>query len=154
MSEIPSEESYELTAKLYATTDAMVWAKEFCTLFDGRTISATDDSQIDPGTMVGWFANYWGVITQEFANRPIHLGTWHAFVYFYHLDCSNASFHTSSPRFSPITFRLAEFIVSQSNPVTRHPTPDDALATFHLWDDPRLLIVREDLGKYEEDKGR
>lgn len=39
------------------TTDAMVWAEEFCRIFDGRTISAEEGVGIDLGTMLAWFAN-------------------------------------------------------------------------------------------------
>jgi len=49
---------------LLATTDAMVWAQEFCRIFAGATIvqdaSANphfEGVQVDEGTMVGWFAN-------------------------------------------------------------------------------------------------
>jgi hypothetical protein len=39
----------------------MVWAEEFCRIFDGYTVvtdEEVDSSQdVDPGTMVAWFAN-------------------------------------------------------------------------------------------------
>ena len=45
----------ELTARLHSTTDAMVWATEFCKLF----LVLTREGCVlgDEGTMVGWFAN-------------------------------------------------------------------------------------------------
>ena len=46
---------------LLGTADAMVWAEEFCRIFDGKTIRTEDINTFsDPvtvGTMVGWFAN-------------------------------------------------------------------------------------------------
>ena len=46
---------------LLNTDDAMVWAAEFCRIFDGKTISVeapdTDPDYINVGTVVGWFAN-------------------------------------------------------------------------------------------------
>lgn len=45
----------EVTQRLYATTDAMVWAQEWCKI--AREIQARGDEIIDEGWMVGWFAN-------------------------------------------------------------------------------------------------
>jgi hypothetical protein len=44
-------------AKLYATTDARVWAQEWCKI--AREIEEADDDRqvIDEGWMIGWFAN-------------------------------------------------------------------------------------------------
>ena len=45
------------------TLDAMVWAEEFCRIFNGKKVSWSDDEPdeaddiIDQGTMVTWFAN-------------------------------------------------------------------------------------------------
>jgi hypothetical protein len=45
------------------TTDAQVWAEEFCRIFDGYVItydgyvSDGGDDIVDEGTMIGWFAN-------------------------------------------------------------------------------------------------
>lgn len=49
----------ETTRKLLDTTDAMVWAEEFCAQFGGRMITPIeqDGTMVGPGTMVGWFAN-------------------------------------------------------------------------------------------------
>jgi hypothetical protein len=49
-------------ARLYATTDATVWAKEFVEQFKGHTVVERGvDSGVSPtvdkNTMVGWFAN-------------------------------------------------------------------------------------------------
>lgn len=46
---------------LLATTDAMIWAGEFCRIFDGFQIIPGEREYIDAqvvneGTMVGWFA--------------------------------------------------------------------------------------------------
>jgi hypothetical protein len=46
---------------LLNTDDAMVWAEEFCRIFDKHLIFASgkvkdDDPVVDTGTMVGWFA--------------------------------------------------------------------------------------------------
>ena len=64
---------------------------------------------------------------------------WHAFSHFYHLDKSNAAFHTSAVRFSPITFRLAEHLWVE------HPN-------YHVNEDLRTVIL--DSGQYDEDMGR
>lgn len=46
----------DLTKKLHGTTDAMVWATEWCRI--AREIEASEDGElIDEGWMVGWFAN-------------------------------------------------------------------------------------------------
>lgn len=42
----------DLQHKLLATTDASVWASEFCAMAAAGTIDPTDF-----GLMVGWFAN-------------------------------------------------------------------------------------------------
>ncbi len=52
----------ERTNTLLNTDDAMVWAEEFCRIFDGFIIGQFDLADpttkgVDPGTMVGWFAN-------------------------------------------------------------------------------------------------
>ena len=44
------------------TTDAMVWAEEFCRIFQGRLIITEDKPYgigpgVDESTMVTWFAN-------------------------------------------------------------------------------------------------
>lgn len=44
-----------LTATLHATTDAAVWAHEWCTI--ARQIRDRGDDVIDEGWMIGWFAN-------------------------------------------------------------------------------------------------
>jgi hypothetical protein len=53
-----SDDNRGLEHTLMNTTDAMVWAEEFCRIFNGKVISMTeDDGGVDAGTMVGWFAN-------------------------------------------------------------------------------------------------
>jgi uncharacterized cupin superfamily protein len=49
-----------MSEKLHSTTDAMVWAKEFCQIFDGRTVTSANDhspDEVGVGTMLTWFAN-------------------------------------------------------------------------------------------------
>ena len=48
---------YEVTKKLHSTTDARVWAEEWCRI--AREIEASNDGReiIDEGWMIGWFAN-------------------------------------------------------------------------------------------------
>ena len=55
----------EVTRRLYATTDAMVWAEEWCRI--AREIEAADDGRrvVDEGWMVGWFANAMVVAADE-----------------------------------------------------------------------------------------
>jgi hypothetical protein len=53
-----------ITEKLHSTTDAMVWAKEFCRILRENDIRLED---IDEGWMVGWFAN--AMVTQEAETR-------------------------------------------------------------------------------------
>jgi hypothetical protein len=62
----------------------------------------------------------------------------HAFEYFFHLDHSNAAFHCSTVRFSPITFRLAEHLWQNTD--------------WHVNEHLREIIL--DIGQYEEDRGR
>lgn len=45
----------ETTRRLHGTTDAMVWAQEWCRI--AREIEVGGGSAIDEGWMVGWFAN-------------------------------------------------------------------------------------------------
>jgi len=44
---------------LLGTNDAMVWAEEFCRIFNDKTIVSGNDSGrfVNEGTMVSWFAN-------------------------------------------------------------------------------------------------
>lgn len=45
-------------ATLLNTTDAHIWAEEFCRIFQGRTITINEDTlSVDQGTMLSWFAN-------------------------------------------------------------------------------------------------
>lgn len=46
----------EMLTKLYGSTDAAVWANEFCALF---SVYADDGEVVDDalGLMIGWFAN-------------------------------------------------------------------------------------------------
>jgi len=55
------EETSKLQHTLLGTMDAMVWAEEFCRIFDGVEVSTVEFGDgtpvVDPGLMVGWFAN-------------------------------------------------------------------------------------------------
>lgn len=43
---------------LLATTDASVWAEEFCRIFQGKTIAGPiAQGDVDHGAMIAWFAN-------------------------------------------------------------------------------------------------
>ena len=49
-------------ALLRSTTDARVWAEEFCRAFAGHTVTNREDvfgdgGPVDVGLMIGWFAN-------------------------------------------------------------------------------------------------
>lgn len=57
MTDQPDGEMDARTKRLYATTDAQVWAKEWCEV--AREIVEADDGRalIDEGWMIGWFAN-------------------------------------------------------------------------------------------------
>lgn len=62
------------------------------------------------------------------------------FEYFYHLDCSNSKIHCAPVKFSPITFRLCLYLLSN-------------------WDDDQditqeMAIVQEHVGNYDLDLGR
>jgi hypothetical protein len=49
----------DVTQKLHSTTDARVWADEFCKLFSvsHRVTEAQGDVEDETGLMIGWFAN-------------------------------------------------------------------------------------------------
>jgi len=140
---------------LLSTDDAQVWAQEFIRIFNGQTIggeSGETSRAVDEGLMITWFANAIetgkGVARDR---RPVHIGTWYAFLHFYHMDCANAAMHTASVRYSPITFRLAEFLLDQY-PVAPHP--DQAEHGLMMREDHRIREVMGHAGAYEEDKGR
>lgn len=67
---------------LLATTDAMVWAKEFCRTFSGQKVVAEDEElppnshtkALDPGAVVGWFANAIETAKDEGYWRGYHEG--------------------------------------------------------------------------------
>ena len=58
---------------LMGTDDAMVWAEEFCRIFDGKEVSTHEFADgtvvVDPGLMVGWFANAMQVAIDLHAGR-------------------------------------------------------------------------------------
>lgn len=148
MREDTPEAAREMTERLRATTDVTVWAKEWVATAALIVARSNGDplALLDEGWMIGWFANYAQAVNDELHQRRIkngvHPGTWHAFLHFYYMDCANASMHTAQPRFSPITFRLAEFIMSEHS------------VQFAIDPDPRLSHVWTDVNKYEEDPGR
>jgi hypothetical protein len=134
--------------RLRSTTDVQVWAKDWVATAALMVARSNGDPLVllDEGWMIGWFANYAqacnDAIYQRQVEQGVHPGTWHAFLYFYHLDSSNAAFHQAQPKFSPITFRLAEFLMQTYG------------VMFAISPDPRLSEVFEAIGQYEEDTGR
>lgn len=44
-------------ANLTDTTDASIWAEEFCRIFVGQTVTTTNEGAVDEGLMIAWFAN-------------------------------------------------------------------------------------------------
>lgn len=143
-------EASERAERLRSTTDVTVWAKEWVATAAEMLARNNGDylALLDEGWMIGWFANYAQACNDNLAQREVHLGTWHAFMYFYHLDSSNAAFHTAQPKFSPITFRLAEFVYDTYK-MAMHPT----LPIF-IRQDPTLNEVLSAKGRYPEDTGR
>ena len=65
-------------ATLMDTDDAMIWAEEFCRIFNGKMIaadelsSALEHGPVTPGTMVGWFANAMQVAVNLAEERRLH----------------------------------------------------------------------------------
>jgi hypothetical protein len=70
--------------------------------------------------------------------EPYEVLLW-CFTQNYHLDKSNACVHCAPVRFSPLTFRIYQTLV------TVWPKEDVSR---------EMIEVRDHLGKYEEDKGR
>lgn len=142
------EAAREMTERLRSTTDVTVWAKEWVSTAALILARSNNDSLalLDEGWMIGWFANYAQTVNDELHRQRIEkgvpVGTWQAFLHFYYADCANAAFHTAEPRFSPITFRLAEFIISEHG------------VRFAVEPDARLSQVLAHVGEYEEDTGR
>ena len=69
----------------------------------------------------------------------LHEILWFCFSQNYHADCSNASVHCATVRYSPITFRLAEYLWEQ------FPNYQSNAALRAVW------LAR---GEYPEDPGR
>lgn len=79
-----------------------------------------------------------GLLTADNVRDAVLVSTLrYALSHFLHLDNSNAAIHCSTPRFSPITFRLAE-----------------ALALLGREGDNDVDVVLEHRGTYKEDRGR
>jgi len=73
---------------LLSTDDAMVWAEEFCRIFQGHTVVNDDyiadggwhseapdlggKGDVDPGLMVGWFANAMQTAVNQYERRKLH----------------------------------------------------------------------------------
>ena len=70
---------------------------------------------------------------------PLQEILWYSFKHFYHLDQSNAPIHTSTVRYSPITFRTAEYLWNH-------------FPSYQAIEELRTVIL--DTGQYEEDTGR
>jgi hypothetical protein len=128
------------------TADATIWAEEFCRIFTGKVVGHPgrdrlgDDVVVDEGLMIGWFAN--AIETgKRFGVESLNSdGPYWAFLHFYNMDKGNACMHCAPVRFSPITFRLAEFL-------------RDAMPLLSLHS-PEYNEVLDHLGKYPEDNGR
>lgn len=125
---------------LLGTEDAMVWAEEFVRIFTGKVVGPDWDG-VDEGLMVGWFANAMAIgeqfgIKRLMDNSPV---LW-CFEHFFHMDKANACMHCAPVRFSPITFRLAEFL-NKGYPAMFVESHD-------------LNEVLHHSGMYEEDAGR
>lgn len=70
---------------------------------------------------------------------PLEEVLWHCFRQNYHADQSNAAIHTSVVRYSPLTFRLAEWLWASA-------------PSYHVNEMLRGVVL--DLGAYDEDVGR
>jgi hypothetical protein len=128
---------------LLDTDDAMLWAEEFVRIFTGQTVGGEHGEisrAVDVGLMVSWFAN--AIETgKRFGMESLNCdGPFWAFTHFYNMDKGNAAMHCAPVRFSPITFRLAEFL--------RDTMP---LLSLHS---PEYNEVMDHLGRYPEDNGR
>jgi hypothetical protein len=123
---------------LLDTDDAMVWAEEFVRIFTGKVVGP--DWDLDEGLMVGWFANAMAVGEHFHRDRQNCDGPYWSFLHFYSMDKANACMHCAPVRFSPITFRLWEFL--------RDAMP---LLSIHS---PEFREVGDHIDKYEEDRGR
>jgi hypothetical protein len=72
-----NDDNHALERTLLGTDDAMIWAQEFCRIFDGKMIAAeeADDTArvpaVDPGTMVGWFANAMQTAVNVYERRAL-----------------------------------------------------------------------------------
>ena len=70
---------------------------------------------------------------------PLQDILWYSFLHFFHLDHSNCPIHTNVVRYSPITFRIAEYLWNH-------------FPSYQNNEDLRSVIL--DSGLYEEDLGR
>lgn len=80
------------------------------------------------------------IILQDIEPRmELHEILWFSFLHMYHLDHSNAPIHCGIVRYSPLTFRLAEYMWRHYPGYRNHES---------------LRAVILDSGAYEEDLGR
>jgi hypothetical protein len=59
---------------LLGTDNASIWAEEFCRLFDTFVIVNDDgggEHVVDPGTMIGWFANAMQTAVNMYERRAL-----------------------------------------------------------------------------------
>lgn len=78
---------------------------------------------------------------------PAARALYQSFLYFYHLDHSNAAIHMAPVRYSPITFRLAEVLSDNVTGIY--------IQVVHAgWSETELMAVMGDWGQYVEDAGR
>jgi hypothetical protein len=76
MSDVPIPQVRPAEHTLLSTDDAMVWAEEFCRIFDGWIVRqhtwADHDHEINAGGMVTWFANAMQVAVNQYERRKLH----------------------------------------------------------------------------------
>jgi len=62
-----------VTNMLHNTDDPSVWAEEFCRLFHGKIVTILESrEEVDPGLMIGWFANAMMVAINHYERRKLH----------------------------------------------------------------------------------
>jgi len=131
-------------ATLLDTDDGSQWAEEFCRIFTVTPVIGVIPTDEDPkdwqeGLMISWFAN--AIETGKNHHRTADpTGPMTAFLHFYNLDHANAAIHCGQVRYSPVTFRLQEYMIEA------HPV--------EACQDSRITEVMEHNGKYQEDRGR
>jgi hypothetical protein len=70
---------------------------------------------------------------------PLQEIIWYCFLHMYHLDRANAPIHTNVVRYSPLTFRIAEYLWNH-------------FPSYQVIQELRSVVL--DSGQYDEDPGR